>query len=268
MLGKLLKYEFKHTANLFLLLFGGLLLLSLVNVVLMKISALLHGDNRVLYMISGLLAVLFAIYFIGVLVATVFLCITRFCKNLLGREGYFMHTLPVGSWAHIAAKLIPAIVWTLASLVTMVLSVLIIGMGSLGESFAEIGNALAQAVHTFVQYADAEVYLTLFELGVCLLVGAAVSYLAIYSALSIGYSFNKHKLLLSVAAYAVLYIIDNAVTALLLFAVDRTNSWHHLIAYEGVPHGYLWILIAIMAVFSVAYYLLTNYFLKRRLNLQ
>ena len=74
---------------------------------------------------SGLSIFIYGILFIGLMVITFVVCIIRFYKSLLGDEGYLMFTLPVETWKHIFNKLLIAMMWSVASGLFAILSILI-----------------------------------------------------------------------------------------------------------------------------------------------
>ena len=114
MLKKLLKYEFKATGRVY----GGLYLAILAVAVLMGVSFQIPA----LLVHTAPIAVLMLVYLalgVAIAVMTVLSIIQRFTRNLLGREGYLMHTLPVSNAQLILAKLIPSIVWVLCSIVVV-----------------------------------------------------------------------------------------------------------------------------------------------------
>ena len=89
MLSKLLKYEFKATCRIY----GGLYL------AILAAAALLGAFFRFPALISDFpIAVVTTVYLmlcVAIAVITALTIIQRFTRNLLGREGYLMHTLPV-----------------------------------------------------------------------------------------------------------------------------------------------------------------------------
>lgn len=94
MLKQLLKYEFKATKSLYFGLYLALALLSVVlGVTFRQEHALAHSTS------FQNLEVILMIVYVSVILAIAVLCfvntIQRFYQNLLGREGYLMHTLPV-----------------------------------------------------------------------------------------------------------------------------------------------------------------------------
>ena len=123
MLGKLLKHEFRATARVM----GPLYLVLLVLSVCANVSVRLLDMNkgRFLDVLGGLLLFLFGVGIIGVCVMTLVVMVERFQKNLLGDEGYVMFTLPVSIHAQVWSKIIPAVVWSIASAVAVALAALI-----------------------------------------------------------------------------------------------------------------------------------------------
>ena len=114
MLKQLLKYEFKATKRLYFGLYLALALLSVVlGVTFRQEHALAHSTS------FQNLEVILMIVYVSVILAIAVLCfvntIQRFYQNLLGREGYLMHTLPVNENQLILSKLITSMVWVLCS---------------------------------------------------------------------------------------------------------------------------------------------------------
>lgn len=93
MLKKLLKYEFRATARTY----GGMYLALLAASVLFGGSVRRwNGTNSDAYStLVGLLSLVYTAVIIGTVVVTIMTIVQRFYRNLLGREGYLMHTLPV-----------------------------------------------------------------------------------------------------------------------------------------------------------------------------
>lgn len=114
MLKQLLKYEFKATKSLYFGLYLALALLSVVlGVTFRQEHALAHSTS------FQNLEVILMIVYVSVILAIAVLCfvntIQRFYQNLLGREGYLMHTLPVNENQLILSKLLTSMVWVLCS---------------------------------------------------------------------------------------------------------------------------------------------------------
>lgn len=135
MLKQLLKYEFKAMKRLYFGLYLALALLSVVlGVSFRQENARVDNTN------FGRLEVILMVLYLSVIFAIAVLCfvstVQRFYKNLLGREGYLMHTLPVTETQLILSKLITSMVWVLCS--GLVGIVCITGMVSIGVLDAEV----------------------------------------------------------------------------------------------------------------------------------
>ena len=107
MLKQLLKYEFKATGRTY----GGLYLALVALAVLSGFSLRSSSKDN----FASLLLFAYMIVAVAVAVVSVMTIVTRFTRNLLGREGYLMHTLPVTESQLILSKLISSVVWMLCS---------------------------------------------------------------------------------------------------------------------------------------------------------
>lgn len=201
MLGKLLKYEFRATGRSMLPVLGVMALL----VALANLSVRVLDKN-----IGGFLAVLFGLLIFAAVVAViaaeimpVVVMVTRFYRNLLGSEGYLMHTLPASVHSLVWSKLIVSCIWMLlTNLVIFLLafaSALHLGDLSLGQilegfpSFAEIRAALEQ-----MGVSGGDVTLLLVEMVLIVVLAQLAACLHFYAAMSLGHMFTKHKGLYSV----------------------------------------------------------------------
>lgn len=101
MLKQLLKYEFKATGRTY----GGLYLALVALAVLSGFSLRSSSKDN----FASLLLFAYIIVAVAVAVVSVMTIVTRFTRNLLGREGYLMHTLPVTESQLILSKLISSV---------------------------------------------------------------------------------------------------------------------------------------------------------------
>jgi len=123
MLGKLVKYEFKATARLFLLAYAVVIILAGLNAAVIAARPRGTSSLAIVYSImASLTMVVFAIAAIAVFVMTLVIIVVR-CYRMLGDEGYLWFTLPVTPAQHIWAKLIPGFIWTVATTVVTAVSI-------------------------------------------------------------------------------------------------------------------------------------------------
>ena len=110
-----------------------------------------------------------------------------------------------------------------------------------------------------------EIFLFTAEFIILCILSLVLLNIEFYAAISIGHSSNSSRVLKSVAAYIVFYVIQNIIDSILLIicglnidTVD-TNSFPYLL-FTG--------LIIIEVIYILIYYFITNYFMKKKLNLQ
>ena len=129
MLKQLLKYEFKATSRVYGGLYLALALLSVVLGLSCRGQTLLPS-NTGLWQFTVILSIVYAAVIAAIAVLCFVTTIQRFTKNLLGREGYLMHTLPVTETQLILSKLITSMVWVVVSILLGIVCITVmVGIG-------------------------------------------------------------------------------------------------------------------------------------------
>lgn len=270
MLSKLLKYEMKSTARIFLPLFAVILFISGIN----RISMMFFSDSPFFQIPQALLIAVYVFSVIAAFVACLIVTILRFYKNLLGTEGYLMFTLPVSAAEHILSKFLSSLIWMLSTLIIIIFSVFILlpDYSWLGQ-ISEIWALLKQQAESQLGF-----NLTLFVILVLLL--ALVSLISfimqVYVSISIGQLSNNHKLLISFGVFLCLYLIHQVLMTVGIIVVGYgmydtlqsaiTNSSLPPMGNILVP---LFILqISLDAAISIAAFLTARHLLDKKLNLE
>ncbi len=261
MLSKLLKYEWKATSRICLPIYGGVLLLALVNRFLFNANdfALPQAIGGTLY--SGFIVAAFVVTFI--------ILIDRFYKSLLGDEGYLMFTLPVTPGRHIMAKAIIALVMSALTVIAVFLSMFL--MAGDMEALQQFWDGIQQFFGE-VHVGNGVGYL--IESVVVVILFAAVSVLFVYLCIAIGHLAKSHRVAVAVGAFFVLTIIlESLVTAIgdLIGENGLNQIYHRLIntfGDFGTVHFVLVVVILIQLVFGAIYFFATRYILSNKLNLE
>jgi len=122
MLGKLIKYEFKATARIFVLAYVVVVVLAGVNAAMLSLKPASGSGLDVVYAgASAIMTLLFGIAAFAAFLLTFVIIVVRFYR-MLGDEGYLWFTLPVTPTQQIFGKLIPAIVWTIVTAIVTLAS--------------------------------------------------------------------------------------------------------------------------------------------------
>ena len=263
MLGKLIKYEWKSMGRILLPLFGITIFMSLLSGFGLKYWDSL---NTISFMgtLVALIGVLFAIIIFAALAGPFVVSIYRFKKNLFDSEGYLMNTLPVTTEQNIAAKLIVSIIYELLAFVAAAIS----GMIFAGVmSYIDAGRIIHSFLIEFLPYVTPDMYRTGFEFAVLMIAGFAAFNSAVYAAIAIGHSAAEHKVLKSVLAYVGIYVLTQLVSGTVLIPLGANLE---LAGMEPMRFINMMFLLAILTevVYSLICFAVTDYFMKKKLNLQ
>ncbi len=268
MLTKLLKYEFKATARTY-----GTIYLALLFVAgLLGFTFRVEND----FTESRVFDVLFTLYdllAVALVVVTIITVIHRFTRNLLGREGYLMHTLPVTEAQLVGSKLISSAVWLLASAVVGVVSLVV--MFCVGADFTQLdlSNLLDDWAALRTSFEGDLLAILLWTALLCY-ARMLCTMLCIYAACMVGHLFRAHNGVASVGAFFLMSWGQGRVENLLNaggFVRILMGSAGDTIVSEAANHSTLIFFaasFAITAVFGAVYFILTCWLMKNKLNLE
>lgn len=263
MLGKLMKYEIMATARIFLPLFGLILLLAAFNRVLFPLNSNTFDVPRMITM------TVYIFLMVALCVMTLVVTIQRFSRNLLGDEGYLSFTLPVKTYYHIVSKAVVALMWTALSLIVSFFSIFLLAVND-RQSMRDFSEGCMELGEAFSRYGG-WAWLILAEVVVLLVVATLMGILELYAAISVGHLSSKHKLLAGFGTFIGFGIIGQIV---LSFFANSSNTdslfWSYIgpnFTLSGLS-ALLLFAIGVTAVFGAAFFFLTNWILKRKLNLE
>ena len=285
MLKNLMKYEFKATSRIYGGLYLALALLSVVLGVTFRQENVLAGDTN-FRRLQGLLVVIY----VSVILAIAVLCfvntVQRFYQNLLGREGYLMHTLPVNETQLILSKLLTSMVWVLCSgLVGIVCITVMVGIGVLDpETFGALDwDSWKKLWQMLYEGMGGRFWMVMFWTVVINLARLASLILCVYAACMIAHQFKKHVMVAGILAFLGLNLVENQLDRLL--GTDNVNMFVdvqvHFVDFStgqqtaaqnvGVALGsngsYLFCFVVTAAIAAV-YFCLTHWLMKNKLNLE
>ncbi len=271
MLNKLLKYEFQATGRMFMPAYGVLIILAVLQRIMMELNV--YSSNNVsVNILAMIVPAVFIAAVVAVFVITLVAMINRFYKNLLGREGYLMFTLPVSVAQLIWSKIIVAVIWSILSLIAAVIAFLIVFSEPqyINEFFNEVCLLISRAhglgVGNVVLYC-----IEAFILAVC---SIATFIFMIYLCLAIGQLSDKHRGLCAFGAFVGINIVLNNIIAAIFAGVFKhidlsgiDNFFRSMSCFSQI-HLALVGSIIVMAVQAAIYFLITRYILTNKLNLE
>lgn len=268
MLTKLIRHEFRATSRIMWPIFAGMLALTLA---MRALQNVLQNESPWLL---NLLAVLVTIGFVFGIMALCFaplvLSAVRFRDHLLKDEGYLTLTLPVNMHQLLASKLIVSAVWYAAAFLAVVLLCMI---GAFDFSDWRVVPQFASDLFLSFRKLDSsmqgQALLFALEFFLFCVLGVTAVSLIVYAAYAVGFSFNKHKSALTAVSVLVFFqLVQFAAIAVLvnLFG-DGFTAWSSL---TGVQAGNAIFAVALVCelIVCVIFYLVTYFFLTRKLNLE
>lgn len=262
-----MKYEIKATGRILIPLYIALLAFAAINKIFIGtgLSDKLEGFGSIPFILSifGYGCTMAAVF-----IVTFFVIIQRFYKNLLGDEGYLMNTLPVTTITNITSKLSIATFWNIVSGFVAILSIVIMAFkpDAFSDFFYEFFQALSKGYAEF----GMEIYVAIIEVIIAAIVQLAKSVIMIYASISIGHLFSKHRILSSFGAFIVLNLITTAISSAIGIAFslsDLPDLFSNMDSFWPI-HLFLIFAILFNLIFFVAYFIITNYILKNKLNLE
>lgn len=273
MLRKLLKYEFKSTVRSFGVVY-------LIMIVLCGLTGILDAVSRVITVDSSITVTLIALtmlfLFAAVIITTV-LNLNRFYKGVFQDEGYLLHTLPVRPWQIIASKLLPAVVWTIVTVLVMGVSLVLMvlcsndaGLSDLFDLVGELGRMAARA-----QTNEVLSFLRIFAQGCLMLLTLLITFiLQVYASISLGQFFASYRTAWAVGIWFALNWAQSTLFDLVMpvsQTVPGTLSYVYTFGEVMVStnfSGNILLQFAFYLVWAILFWAVTQWMLSKKLNLE
>lgn len=299
MLGKLIKHEWKATWKFPTLISLFVVILTLLGIWSFKMpfwTKLLSANfEKFTFFDLSAIAILI-MYFIYIMIAIYAIMIyfsIRFYKNMYTDEGYLSHTLPVKPSAHIISKTLISGTWYLAATVLMLGSMMWLlfaffgtitkGVGLTEAEMAEIGLVFSftEVNRAFEQISGMPFWVFVLLLVLITIISCYSSMLIIYVCISIGQLFKKHKVMASILTYLVVTTVMSMVLSIAMipatFSMMLDGRYFELMESPDIITGMIApyalmspiFVISLIAtiVFTVVSYFVTEYIMRRKLNL-
>ena len=264
MLSKLMKYEIKATARIFLPLYALIIPMSLLTKVFLHSTADSFEIPRMITMS------VYVILIVALFVMTLIVTIQRFYRNLLGDEGYLSFTLPVKTHTHIDAKLLVTFMWVVISTLIAALSIFILAAD--GQTMAQLGRWWVRDVSPFFAKYGAQVWICVFEVIILMLVSTLCQTAEIYAAITVGNLSSKHKLIAGIGAYIGFGVVMQTISSLLVemfkpYFESFFQASHLDSPFPAMNYILLIILLGELIYLGI-FYFLTEWLLSRKRNLE
>lgn len=269
----MVKKLYKHELLAYMRSILPINLILIAVAVFTRVVQFFESDTATYNIIFGSSVFVFVISIIVSLVLSFIMGIKRFYTNLFTNEGYLTLTLPVTPAQHVLVKFTVATAAIVFNVIMILTSLLIVTSGEVcSEIFKALGYILSGA------YGELGFNLIFYIIETLILgiVYVATSYLLFYACISIGQRAKKNRVAAAVGVYFIYYailqvlstigiIIINAFSDKLPFeAIGRFIDNHP----EGFVHIFLCGAIVITALVGFAYFMISKYIIKKKLNIE
>lgn len=263
MLGKLIKHEWRAVAKALAIMHIALILMAIIGKIMLSIDVLKEA-----WPMWSVLLFLYVISVIAVGVGTHIYLAVRFYKNMYTDEGYLSFTLPVKPWEHIFSKILISSIWILIDGVAIVASIIILVM------YKGMGTEFLQGWNEFVAEITAAGAFGIWEV-IQFVITAVLSLISIpltyYFSISIGQLFNSHKMLASVVVYFITINVLQVISTI-ISTISMLGTWNEIMETETLSRSMYGNILSIgmieQLIVAVAFWLVTNFIMNKKLNLE
>ena len=261
MLMKLLKYECKASMRIFGVVYLAILGLCVGSGILNRITEYekLSYFNEPISQVGVVVYIITFLFLLAAVVITTVINLRRFYQGVFRDEGYLMHTLPVQPWEILTSKLLAAVLWTIATGLVM-----LVGVG------IAVTIGYIDSIVDFIQ-GVAEFFTDLFSDPMYLLlalVELVCTILRVYAAIALGQIFSR-RVMAAVLAWFGLNTIQTWAGMLLGANVFETLVDSMFIFFEpDTSLSAYALLIGVTLFWSAAYWVVTQWVMTKKLNLE
>ena len=234
-----------------------------------SLSTTIFGMGAVAYIL------IYAIFIVGIVLATILYLAVRMQKSLFSDEGYLTNTLPVSSDKLLWSKILVFWTWSAINFLCVALSILI--LVSYPDTMQDIVNGFQTFFTSLLGF---EGFGAMTD-TIMLVLGVIIEYFFYFTALilfsiCLGSLFKTHKTLGAVVSFFGINIGHSIVMLIILFIVPplspistmvTTESGEVISSTGGNGTAQMIFMLAWYLVLSVVFYFGSRYILTKKLNL-
>ena len=267
-MGRLMKYDLRAAMKLFVPLWIGTLILSLINS--FTIYPKFDVESKLADFFISLMMIAYVLAVIAIVIVTIIYVVMRFYQSMLKDEAYLTFTLPVGMDAILWAKSIVGLILLAISGIVCVASLLIL--------LYPVGYA-ADLPMLFSRLMDQITVGDLLMIVLSMILAAVTACLSGifhgYLSMGLGQLAKKRKLGASVLAYVIISTVTSAVAGVVIMPLfvrlmEGIGQTSVLLMFNGAKG--IWLIFLLISlydlIFAAIYYFPTRYIFKNKLNLE
>lgn len=275
MLGKLIKHDFISTWKTIVLFNVFMVAFTLLGVLMFFMR--IWESEAIWVTFLGMISFLFYYLSIfGIFIALSVFIALHFYKSLFSDEGYLIHTLPVTPRQILLSKYIVSGIYTAGTCLIILISVWGLFTSfilSTGISMSEISSTLTLEIWPATQLAKTALNFSFLE-GILFIIVTIWGTLfagpaMIFSSISLGQLFTKHKVAGSLLSYFGSYMVIQIAVIFTCLPLFRPMFYADSSSIDMLSSVKLWLWITVLfqAVYVAFCFFLSEYLMKKKLNL-
>ena len=252
MLTKIIKHEFKATYRTFIPIYIALAIVT--GAACLFLPALSKYNNSILSIVMGFGIILLVLGFIFVIMSPYIFLSVRFYKTTATREAYLTFTIPTDTKIILLGKFIVTFIWTTVTILLWLLAFIALSYRfDFGLSFSFDSNIVLQILY--------------------LAASISCSILTIFAAISLSQLVRDHRVIASFAFYMALTTVQQIVSIaalipIMLKELSASGDAEYTASGTVTSDTTVYVLSLIIGiVFSLVFYFISNYMMKKKLNL-
>lgn len=289
MLKKLIKYEWKNTSKVCLMLLLAVGITTLMGILIFQapmwksLTSDVGGSDTmgelVLNLVSLCSIFLYVILLVGAIYAVFIYLIVRFYKSMYKSEGYLLHTLPVTKHQILISKILVSTLWVYLVYIAMIVSV---GIFLLAMMCSVTGESVTSVIRHFSDFYN-EADILFWRLGLSSNIGFSVFWvlaffnmllsipstlIILFGATSLGQLASKNRVLMAVVSYIGIMFVRWIISSLLSginYAGTMLSGSYKFVGYMNSSLG---ISLVVNLLLAVGCYIASYYVISKRLNLE
>ena len=284
MLGKLIKYEWKSTYKVGLILMFAMAMATLMGFLAFQAPMWRQMGGRsvndnvgtvMMDMVSMFSFMLYLMILVGAIYAAYIYFVVHFYRTMYTDQGYLLHTLPVGKNEILVSKIFVGSVWMFLVFIGMMVSIVIFGVSMAsaisGDGIADVVRAIP---HFFSEiawlFSDMAPFVTWYLVMMILnvILGIPASIIIFYGTVSFGQLFSKHRIIMAIVGYLGLMFIRGLVGAVLQVILSVSTA---IISEEemlGTMYASMFSSLILNLLLAVGGYLISYYVIAKKLNME
>lgn len=284
MLGKLIKYEWKSTYKVGLLLLLAMAMATLMGFLAFQAPMWRQLGGRSVYdslgtavldIVSLFSFMLYVMILVGAIYAAYIYFVVHFYKTMYTDQGYLLHTLPVGKNEILISKIFISSVWLFLVFIGMTVSIVIFGISMAssisGESIASVVRAMPNFFSEVnMLFSDMSAFATwyLVVMLVNVVLGVPASMIIFYGTVSFGQLFSKHRIIMAIVGYLCLMVIRGIIGTILQVMLSVGSMVINEEEMLGTMYANAFATLILNLLLAAGAYLLSYYVTSKKLNME